>query len=79
MIALDVLNGVFRQVFGDSSLVITRNTTAKDVEDWDSLTHMNLIAFIERQFKIKFNLKDLRSLRNVGDLLDLINEKVAQQ
>jgi acyl carrier protein len=74
---MDVLNGVFRQVFGDNSLVITRNTTANDVEDWDSLTHMNLIAAVERQFKVKFNLKDLRSQQNVGDMLDQINEKAA--
>lgn len=77
MITMDVLNGVFRQVFGDNSLVITRNTTANDVEDWDSLTHMNLIAAVERQFKVKFNLKDLRSQQNVGDMLDQINEKAA--
>ena len=78
MITLDVLNEVFRQVFGDNSLVITRNTTANDVEDWDSLTHTNLVMVLERQFKIKFALGELRSLRNVGDMLDLINAKVAK-
>jgi len=78
MITLDVLNEVFRQVFGDKSLVITRNTTANDVEDWDSLTHTNLVMVLEGQFKIKFALGELRSLRNVGDMLDLINAKVAK-
>ncbi|MEI6305549.1 MAG: acyl carrier protein [Deltaproteobacteria bacterium] len=78
MITLDVLNGVFVEVFGDNSLVITRKTTANDVEDWDSLTHMNLVMILEKKFKIKFALGELQTLQNVGDMLDLINAKVSK-
>ena len=77
MITLEQLNVLFREVFSDNSLQITRETTANDVEDWDSLTHMNLITFIEVQLKIKFALGDLLLLKNVGDLLDLINKELA--
>jgi acyl carrier protein len=76
MIILDELNSIFQQVFCDDSLKITRETTANDIEDRDSLTHMNLIVFIEGQLNIKFGLKDLRRLDNVGDLLDVINVKL---
>ena len=78
MITLDVLNGVFVEVFGDNSLVITRKTTANDVEDWDSLTHMNLVMILEKKYKIKFALGELQTLQNVGDMLDLINAKVSK-
>lgn len=79
MISLDELTPVFRQVFDDSSIVITRNSTADDIDDWDSLTHMNLVIAVELGFKIKFALGELQSLKNVGDMLDLINKKIARQ
>jgi acyl carrier protein len=67
----------FRKVFGDPSLAINRATTAADVEDWDSLTHINLIVAIEREFKIKFTTAEVAGLKNVGDLMDLIARKAA--
>ena len=69
------LTKTFRDVFGDPNLQITRSTTASDVEDWDSLTHINLIVAIEREFKIKFTTAEVASLQNVGDLMDLIERK----
>ena len=78
MIALDDLNRIFQQVFGDDSLSITRETTADDVVDWDSLTHMDLIVSIEGELKIKFTMGELLRLQNVGDLLDLINKELAK-
>ncbi|MBT0663405.1 acyl carrier protein [Geobacter pelophilus] len=78
MIYLDDLNDIFKHFFGDDSLAITRATTAEDVEDWDSLTHMNLVLFLEKQFKIKFTFEGLQSLHSVGSMLDLINIKTAQ-
>lgn len=77
MITLDTLNRIFQQVFGDDSLEIARETTANDVENWDSLTHMDLIVSIEGQLKIKFALGDLLRLKNVGELLDLINSELS--
>jgi acyl carrier protein len=66
---------VFRDVFDDPSVVITRQTTAADIFGWDSLTHINLIVAIEGEFKIKFTLVEIKPLKNVGDMLDLIQSK----
>lgn len=79
MNTLEVLTGIFRQVFEDNSLVITRKTTANDIVEWDSLTHMNLIMFLEKQFKIKFALSEIENLSSVGDLVDQIDSKTAKQ
>jgi acyl carrier protein len=79
MSTLEVLNGIFRQVFDEPALVISRTTTANDIVEWDSLTHMNLIMILERQFKIKFTLSEIESLTSVGDLVDQIDCKTAKQ
>jgi acyl carrier protein len=54
---------------------ITREMTAQDVEKWDSLRHIQLISEVERAFEIKFKLREVLSMRNVGDLMDLIHAK----
>lgn len=54
---------------------LTRETTAENVEEWDSLSHMQLIMAIEKEFGIKFSLADIARLANVGDLLDIIAAK----
>jgi acyl carrier protein len=58
-------------------LVIERSSNAETVEGWDSLAHINLISAIEREFKIKFALGELESLKNVGDMIDLMAKKLA--
>ena len=68
---------VFRAVFDRPDLVITRESNASNVEDWDSLTHINLVMAIEKKYKIKFALGELKELENVGDLLDLIQKKLS--
>lgn len=73
---LAILNEIFRQVFDDPSLVVTRTTTANDIEEWDSLTHINLVVAVEMRFKVKFALGELQSLKNVGDLHDLVVKKL---
>lgn len=78
MITLEMLEPVFRQVFDDETIALKRTTTADDIEEWDSLTHMNLVTAMELRFKIKFALGELQKLKNVGDMLDLINKKSAQ-
>lgn len=70
------LNGVFRQVFDDSTLDITRTTTANDIDEWDSLTHMNLVVAVELKFGVKFALGELQSLKNVGDMADAVTRKM---
>ena len=69
-------NDIFREVFDDQSLEITREMTANDVDKWDSLTHLTMIAKTEEVFGVKFKLKELVKMKNVGDMLDKIQEKL---
>ncbi|MCQ2082004.1 MAG: acyl carrier protein [Lachnospiraceae bacterium] len=66
------VNEVFRDVFDDESIVVTDATTADDIEDWDSLEHINLIAGIEQQFGIKFTMGQVVTMKNVGEMVDII-------
>ena len=79
METIGILNEIFRQVFDDETIVVSRETTANDIEEWDSLTHINLTIAVEMKFKIKFALGELQSLKNVGDMLDLISKKIQKQ
>lgn len=72
------LQDIFRDIFDSANLVIDRSTSAKDIEDWDSLSHINLIVAIEKDFKIEFALGELQDLKNVGEMMDLIKKKVEQ-
>jgi acyl carrier protein len=69
------LTSTFRKVFQDPAMEVSRSMTAADVEDWDSLNHINLIVAIEREFKIKFTTAEVAGLKNAGDLMDLILRK----
>lgn len=69
------LNNIFRQVFEDNSIEVTSTMTANDVEKWDSLSHLTMIAAVEKEFGIKFKLKELVSMKNVGDLMMAIASK----
>ncbi len=71
------LNRVFQEVFGDDSIQISDNMTAKDIDGWDSLTHVNLIVAVEKRFKIALTTKEVVSLRNVGDFYNLILKKIS--
>lgn len=73
---LTAVQDIFRDNFDDDSLVITRGTCADDIEDWDSLEQINLLTAIEKKFGIKFKLADVRNLKDVGDLLDLVARMV---
>jgi acyl carrier protein len=70
------LEEVFRDVFDDESIAITEETTAKDVDGWDSLTHINLVVATEKRFGVKFTTKEVTGLANVGEFLDLIAKKL---
>lgn len=63
---------IFRDVFDDDDLVIGDSTNADDIEDWDSLEHIQLIVGMEKEFKVKFDIKTVNSLENVGQMVDLI-------
>jgi acyl carrier protein len=69
------LNEVFQQVFDDDELVISRTTTAKDVEGWDSLMHVTLVVNVEKAFGVKFRSSEIAGLKCVGDLADLITQR----
>jgi acyl carrier protein len=73
MPALDELTPILREVFDDDELVVTRATTASEVEGWDSLTHVTLMLRIEKRFKIRFKSSQVASLKDVGELADLID------
>ena len=70
------LTEIFRKVFNDSNLEISDELTANDVENWDSLSHMLLITEVEETYSIKFRLKELNKMRNVGDMIDVISSKI---
>ncbi len=78
MVTLEELTPLFREVFDDETVVLSRGTTADDIEAWDSLTHMNLVIALELRFKIKFALGELQTLKNVGEMIDLINKKLGK-
>ncbi|MGN0975204.1 MAG: acyl carrier protein [Gemmiger sp.] len=73
----DAVQEIFRDNFDDEELEITRETCADDIEDWDSLEQINLLTAMEKRFSIKFKLEDVRGLKNVGDLLDLVERMTA--
>ncbi|HEX3397414.1 MAG TPA: phosphopantetheine-binding protein [Steroidobacteraceae bacterium] len=70
------LTGVFRDIFDDPALEISDSTTANDVEDWDSITHIDLINAVENSFHIKLNTKDVKGLQNVGDFIRLLAGRI---
>ena len=70
---IDSLTTVFQQLFDDDELIVTRETGAADVEGWDSLTHVTLVLTIEKAFAIRFKSSQVASLKNVGELADLID------
>ena len=72
---LKTVQDIFRDILDDEEIVLEDSTTADDVEGWDSLTHIQLIVAIEKQFKIKFTSKEILSWRNVGEMLDSIATK----
>lgn len=69
------LNEVFQNVFDDEDIVVDRETTADDIEDWDSLEHIRLIAAVEREFNVKFTMKEVSAMKNVGEMMDIIAER----
>ena len=70
--AYETLNGVFRDVFDDPEITVSDETTADDIEDWDSLEHINLVAAVEQEFGIRFSMGQVQSMKNVGEMVDII-------
>lgn len=75
--SLEQLQAVFRDVFEDDELTISRETSAEDVDGWDSLMHVSLMINVERVFAVKFSTTQVAALKNVGELMDLIDSRRA--
>lgn len=73
----EIVQEIFRDNFDDEDLVITAETCADDIEDWDSLEQINLLTAMGKRFNVKFKVEDVRGLKNVGDLLALIERLTA--
>lgn len=74
-IMIEVQN-IFRTVFDDSHLVITDSTNANDIDDWDSLEQINIILTVSKKFNVKFEINEVSNLKNVGEIVDLIYQKI---
>jgi acyl carrier protein len=71
------LTEIFKDVFDNNSIVLSRETTAADIEDWDSLAQISLLVAIEKEFKINLSLDEVKALQNVGGMLDIIQRKIS--
>ena len=66
------LNKVFQDVFDDEDITVNDATTSADIEDWDSLEHINLVAAVEQELGIKFTMGQVVTMKNVGEMVDII-------
>ncbi|MED9969854.1 MAG: acyl carrier protein [Ruminococcus sp.] len=72
----EMLDEVFQDVFDDEDIHVTAETTADDIEDWDSLEHINLVVAVENKFGIKFNMNEVVNFKNVGEMVDVLQTRV---
>ena len=72
---LEILNGIFRKVVKRDDITLTEDTTAHEVDGWDSLTNMILLTEIEKKFGVRFTFREIVKLKNVGDLCQTILNK----
>lgn len=72
---LTKINDILKDIFDDETLVITYDTTANDIPDWDSLNHINIISSIESEFGVDFSMEEVINFKNVGDIVGKIFEK----
>lgn len=69
------LTKVFCNVFDDGAIELTDSTTADDIEAWDSLEHITLISAVEKEFKMRFTMKEVSGMKNVGEMMNIIAER----
>ena len=72
------LNVIFRNNFDDDSITLTNETSSSDIEDWDSLEQINLVVAIQNTFKVKFNIEEVNAMKNVGEMVDFILQKMGE-
>lgn len=69
------LTAVFRDVFDDDGIELSDRTTADDIEAWDSLEHITLISAVEKEFKMRFTMKEVSGMKNVGEMISIVAER----
>ncbi len=69
---MERLTEVFREVFDDDTISINDGTTANDIDEWDSIEHINLIEAVEKEFSMNFQMREVSSMKNVGEMADII-------
>jgi len=72
------LNRVFSDVFDDDAIVVVDETTADDIEDWDSLEHINLVVAVEKEFGMKFTMGEVNGMKNVGEMVGIIIRRASK-
>jgi acyl carrier protein len=77
MSVLDRLNRVFRDVLENDFIILNPSTTAADIEEWDSLSHVQIILAVEQEFKLRLRAGEISSLENVGAFVALLERKLA--
>jgi acyl carrier protein len=75
---LKQVNAIFIDVMDNEDIILTSETTANDVDDWDSLNHIQLVVAIEKQFKIRFTSREIQGWNNVGEMVNSISSKLTQ-
>ncbi len=73
------LNSVFRDVFDDESITVNETTCSDDIEDWDSLEHINLVSAVEQEFGVKFTMGQVVGMKNVGEMVNIIITDIAAE
>lgn len=72
----EILDEIFQDVFDDDSIKVSGKTTAEDIEDWDSLEHINLVVAIEKKFGMKFTMGEVTGMKNVGEMVEIILTRI---
>ena len=74
---LKEINAIFIDIMDNDKIVLTSDSTANEIEEWDSLTHIQVIVAIEKHFKIKFSSTEIRDFKNVGQLCESVRQKLS--
>lgn len=73
---LNEIQKIFIDILDDDMIVITENTTANDIEEWDSLTHIQIVVGVEKKFRIRFTSKEIQSWNNIGEMMNSIGNRL---